>query len=439
MEMNGFLPQELTARAELMELATTKHNIMTCQSTKNVICITQDALLGSFLLTRDDIDLGRDKFFDICMKGDNWSTTFILESLEHIQNVKKQEGYNSPLYSGKSLFSIMMPRNFSYTKKNEARKDQPVVKVIKGVLLEGALNKANLGQAHNSLIHVLHKEYGMDKAIDFINNCQFIANQYLTHRGFTVSIEDCSVNIIKKTEEMTYKCFIEAKNTELTIAHERIRELKICSILDSVRDKSMRLAKDEFKQNNAFVATVTAGSKGEYFNITQMTGMLGQQLHMTKRIEKCLNRGKRTLPHYPIDNLTIEQEFESRGFIKNSFLHGLNPQEFLWHAMVGREGITDTAMKSVTWDTKIIIIVDEQPKYKLLAAREGQYKDNIEIGGLLLCKIPEELVKQRMDYEANQTQAQTEAVDNNLMRQSDSRMPIFMERKSSVTFGKGSQ
>ena len=83
--------------------------------------------------------------------------------------------------------------------------------------------------------------------------------------------------------------------------------------------------------------------------------------------------------------------------------------------------------------------VDEQPKYKLLAAREGQYKDNIEIGGLLLCKIPEELVKQRMDYEANQTQAQTEAVDNNLMRQSDSRMPIFMERKSSVTFGKGSQ
>ena len=82
--------------------------------------------------------------------------------------------------------------------------------------------------------------------------------------------------------------------------------------------------------------------------------------------------------------------------------------------------------------------VDEQPKYQLLAAREGQYKDNIEIGGLLLCKIPEELVKQRMDYEANQTQAQTEAVDNNLMRQSDSRMPIFMERKSSVTFGKGS-
>ena len=82
--------------------------------------------------------------------------------------------------------------------------------------------------------------------------------------------------------------------------------------------------------------------------------------------------------------------------------------------------------------------IDEQPKFKLLANREGQYKDNIEIGGLLLCKIPEEFVEQRMAYEANQTQAQAEAVDNNLMRQSDARMPIFMERKSTVSFGNGS-
>ena len=81
--------------------------------------------------------------------------------------------------------------------------------------------------------------------------------------------------------------------------------------------------------------------------------------------------------------------------------------------------------------------VDEQPKYKLLASREGQYKDNIEIGGLLLCKIPEEMVKARQDYENNQTQSQAEAVDNNLMRQSDSRMPLFMERKSTVSFGSG--
>jgi hypothetical protein len=85
------------------------------------------------------------------------------------------------------------------------------------------------------------------------------------------------------------------------------------------------------------------------------------------------------------------------------------------------------------------VTIEEQPKFKLLADPDSRFKDNIEIGGLLLCKIPEEFVKQRMEYENNQTQAQSEAVDNNLMRQSDSRMPIFMERKSTVSFGNGNQ
>ena len=82
--------------------------------------------------------------------------------------------------------------------------------------------------------------------------------------------------------------------------------------------------------------------------------------------------------------------------------------------------------------------VEEQPKFQLLVDPNSRYKDNIEIGGLLLCKTPEELVKQRNAYYANQSESQTEAVDNNLMRQSDPRMPIFNEKKSTTTFGKGS-
>ena len=345
-EMNIFLPQDLDARAELACLSTTKHNIMTSQSTKNIICITQDALLGSYLLTKDDRDLGQAMFFDICMKGDGWTSSYILEKLEHIKKVRDENGYTFPIYCGKSLFSLMLPNTLNYTKKNDARKDEPVVKIIKGVMISGALAKSNLGQAHNSIIHVLHKEYGMDKSIDFINNTQFIANQYLTHRSFSVGIKDCVSDISKKTEDIAFKCFIEAKDTEATVSHERIRELKICSILDKARDLSMKLAKSRLDPDNAFVATVTAGSKGEYFNITQITSMLGQQMHMNKRIQKTFNRGKRTLPHYPANDLTVEQEFESQGFIRNSFLHGLNPQEFIWHATSGREGCSDTAMKT---------------------------------------------------------------------------------------------
>ena len=82
--------------------------------------------------------------------------------------------------------------------------------------------------------------------------------------------------------------------------------------------------------------------------------------------------------------------------------------------------------------------IEEQPKFQLLVDPESRFKDNIEIDGLLLCKTPSEFVQQRNEHYAQQTQAQTNSVDNNLMRQSDARMPIFKESKSSTSFGKGS-
>lgn len=83
------------------------------------------------------------------------------------------------------------------------------------------------------------------------------------------------------------------------------------------------------------------------------------------------------------------------------------------------------------------VTVEEQPKFRLLLDPNSRFKDSIEIGGLLLCKTPLEFVQQRNDYFANQTEAQTKAIDNSLMKQSDSRMPLFNERKSTVSFGKG--
>ena len=82
--------------------------------------------------------------------------------------------------------------------------------------------------------------------------------------------------------------------------------------------------------------------------------------------------------------------------------------------------------------------IEEQPKFQLLIDPNSRYKDNIEIGGLLLCKTPIEFVEQRNAHYQKQTQAQTESVDNSFMRQSDARMPLFNERKSTTSFGKGS-
>ena len=82
--------------------------------------------------------------------------------------------------------------------------------------------------------------------------------------------------------------------------------------------------------------------------------------------------------------------------------------------------------------------IEEQPKFQLLVDPQSRFKDNIEIGGLLLCKIPTSFLEQRSQYYADLTRSQTEAVDNNLMRQSDPRMPLFQERKTTTSFGRGS-
>jgi hypothetical protein len=81
---------------------------------------------------------------------------------------------------------------------------------------------------------------------------------------------------------------------------------------------------------------------------------------------------------------------------------------------------------------------EDYPELMMHATTEGRFKGNVEVGGLLLCRIPEEFLKQRMDYYSNQNKAQMDSVDNNFLRESDPRMPLFSEKKTKVTFGSGS-
>ena len=81
---------------------------------------------------------------------------------------------------------------------------------------------------------------------------------------------------------------------------------------------------------------------------------------------------------------------------------------------------------------------DEYPELMMHASTEGRFKGTIEVGGLLLCRIPSEFLSQRAEYFANQNKAQMDSVDNNFLRESDPRMPLFSEKKSRVTFGSGS-
>lgn len=81
---------------------------------------------------------------------------------------------------------------------------------------------------------------------------------------------------------------------------------------------------------------------------------------------------------------------------------------------------------------------EEYPELMMHATTEGRFKGNVEVGGLLLCRIPSEFLQQRAAYYADQNKAQMESVDNNFLRDSDPRMPLFSEKKTKVTFGSGS-
>ena len=248
----------------------------------------------------------------------------------------------------------MLPNDFSYSRRTGADPENPVVTIHRGVLLEGTLDKSMLGQSHNSLILILHKEYGPDVTCEFIDRIQFAAVEWALIEGFSIGLKDCiipakpGVDQEKQIKDTIQKFFHEAEGIKTTTSHTIIRERRITGALNKAKDVGLRIAKDSLDPENSFLSTVRSGSKGDFFNIAQITGLLGQQNICGARVAKKLNHGKRTLVHYPTEPVSAEMEYESRGFISSSFIHGLNPREYFFHAMSGREGMSDTAMGTAT-------------------------------------------------------------------------------------------
>jgi len=349
-EMNVHAPSDPECVVELAELSATGKNIISPQSSKPNITIVQDALVGNYLMTCDNYHMTRAQFFQICCKIRNMTSQQILQKIEMIKTINKK--FNKPEYpyTGKGLFSVILPDDLIYEANNKAHPTEKV-KIYRGVMYEGTINKAILGSSHNSLIVIMNKEYSDKVAVNFINNVQFVAYEWLLHFGFSIGIKDCIATKSKEIEHVVSKCFVEAQGVEETTSNPLIREVKVAASLSRARDNGMRIAKEALGPNNNFISTVTSGSKGDYFNIAQITGLLGQQNLSHGRIAKTMSGNTRTLPFYPLEEneekeLTKEMDYESRGFIRNSFIHGINPREFWFHAMTGREGVTDTAMKT---------------------------------------------------------------------------------------------
>ena len=349
-EMNIHVPQSIEAQTELRLISASKHNIISSQASKPNMAVVQDSLLGAYRMTFFNKTIKKEEFYNIAMKLE-LTTGEILEKIEHIKTILTEKGKEPEYLNGKGLFSLILPNDLIYEKRNNTDPKEPTVKIYRGVLYEGALDKTILGAVHNSLIQIMYKEYGPDASSSFIDGVQFITNNWLLITSFSVGIKDCLIEDKNTEQEITNtikKCFIEAGVIKTTTDNPVIRELRITATMNKAKDIGLRLAKNAFSDENNFLSTVTSGSKGDFFNIAQITGLLGQQNLRGQRVIPILNNGKRTLPHYPMENLSDDLEYESRGFIGSSFIKGLNPRQFYFHAMSGREGICDTAMGTAT-------------------------------------------------------------------------------------------
>lgn len=362
--MNLHVARSLEAQAEIKLLSAAQWNMISPQSSKPNMAIVQDSLLGAYRMTTGVKKIDKGEFFNIAMKlprsplseykehspDGMMSTTEITDRIQHIRRVLKEKGKRVQCYNGIGIVSLFLPNDLIYENRNDANKNEPVVKIWRGVMYEGTLNQSTLGAAHNSLIQVIHKEYGPEQAAHFIDCMQFSANNYLLIDGFTVGLGDClipqTVNAdgVTKEEEIRdviQKCYAEAEGIKQSTTHLGIREIRINAALSKAKDIGLRIAKEALASDNNFLSTVISGSKGDFFNIAQVTGLLGQQNLKGKRVPLSLNHGKRSLPHYPFGDLSPEMEYESRGFIDNGFLKGLPPRQFYFHAMSGREGMSD--------------------------------------------------------------------------------------------------
>ena len=235
----------------------------------------------------------------------------------------------------------------NYTKKNNASTEEPIVKIYRGVMYAGVIDKNIIGCVNGTIIQALFKEYNTSIACAFVNGIQKLANAWLLLNSFSIGLKDCLM--LNKEKELLIKnqvrkCIYEAESLKNEITNPHIKEARINANLNKAKDIGFKIAKESILPTNGFLSTIKSGSKGEIYNLCQMLGLLSQQNLRGSRIQPSLNNKTRTLPHYPFDNLTPEQEYESKGFISSPFIRGLNPREFYFHACSGREGVSDTSL-----------------------------------------------------------------------------------------------
>jgi DNA-directed RNA polymerase subunit A' len=353
-EMNLHIPQSKEAQTEARLLMQVQDQILSPRYGAPIIGATKDFISGAYLLTRKETILTANEVGKLIAY-----TNYEGPSPEPVTTEPV------PLYSGKSVFSLFLPEDFNFVtranicqhcptcEQEECRFDAYVM-IKDGKLRSGVIDKNSIGAERPATIfHRIVKDYGTDYGHDFLNGITRLINGYLMLRGFSYSMDELEINpkeheiiseVMKDMEERV-EGLIEAYNTGQL---ERLPgqtmqesfEIQVMSELAQARDQAGEIVEEGLGMNNAGIIMTRSGARGSSLNIGQMMGSVGQQSIRGKRIMRGYE--DRTLPHFePRDPAPA-----ARGFVYNCYRDGLTPIEFFFHAMGGREGLVDTAVRT---------------------------------------------------------------------------------------------
>ena len=350
--MNLHMPQDPESEAELRNLAAVPFQIISPANNSSIIGIYQDSMLGCYQFTRKDVNFTPREAMNILMMFDGINENELLADYEK----------NNKISSFNILTQITPPLSLKYKTKGfvEDKDDYNttktgVLEIIDGEYIRGQMTKDVLAAGSKGLLHRICNDFGNMASAKYIDDLQNVITEYMKSSGFSVGISDLISD--KKTNDeiidVITKKKTDVKNlidqTQIGIfenntgkTNEEEFETQVNNILNQATSESGKIGLKSLGANNRFVTMVKAGSKGSDLNISFMISCLGQQNVDGKRIPYGFEH--RTLPHFS----KFDDSPGARGFVESSYINGLSPQELFFHAMGGRVGLIDTAVKTST-------------------------------------------------------------------------------------------
>src|SRR5512136_2769866 len=351
-EMNMHVPQTEEARAEATILLSVHENILSPRFGGPIIGGIHDHVSGIFMLTHDTRWFTKEEALYLLRYSD----------IEHMPVPGKVEN-GVEYWSNKQVFSQILPDlnmvfkassclNCDVCKKELCDRDA-YVRIIDGKLECGTIDKKAIGAFDGQIVNRVIRQQGMKRAASFIDDLTKLSIRAIMFDGFSFGIDD---EDLSKTEYGQIDEVLKSAATDVTRrikiyedgqlepmpgrTVEETLEMQIMQVLGKARDQTGQIAGRHLGLTNSAVVMAVSGARGSMLNLTQMAGCIGQQSVRGERIVRGYD--DRTLPHFRKG----DRGSDAHGFIQHSYKGGLNPTEFFFHAIGGREGLVDTAVRT---------------------------------------------------------------------------------------------